>query len=117
MRAGEAMTDHSRIAEFLHATGMDDEGVTSAMIKVIGEDEYVAIKPLLFHWTMIRGSLFDVNGYDDRWCYANRTLAEAALAAFPTDAGADYEPEGWHRHPRTGRRRENADPDAESFAL
>lgn len=105
-----------RIETFLKDTGMDVERVTPEMIKVIGEDEYVAIKPLMFHWTMIRGSLFDTSTYDDRWCYATRELAEAALAAFPTDAGADYEPDGWHRHPMTGRRRENADPEAETFS-
>lgn len=110
------MTDAQRIVDFIKETGMDAERVTPDMIKVIGEDEYVAIKPLMFHWTMIRGSLLDVNTYDDRWCYANREKAEVALRDFPTDPAPDYEPNGWHRHPSTGRRREDADPDEETFA-
>jgi hypothetical protein len=47
-------------------------------------------------------------GYEDRWCYAPGT-ADRALAAW-NGAG---EPEGWHRHPTTGRRRPNGDASLE----
>lgn len=42
-------------------------------------------------------------GYGDRWCYKNYQLAKAALDAWDGTG----EPDGWHRHPDSGRRREN----------
>lgn len=49
--------------------------------------------------------------YDDRWCYA--TVLLAALHARAWDAEPGTEPAGWHRHPRTGRRRPGGDPASE----
>lgn len=46
------------------------------------------------------------HGYEDRWCYHSESDALAAL----NDWDGEGEPKGWHRHPGTGRRRENADP-------
>lgn len=43
--------------------------------------------------------------YEDRWCYHSR---EAALQALNNWVSGP-EPVGWHRHPSTGRRRENGD--------
>jgi len=46
--------------------------------------------------------------YDDGWCYqADRTDA-AWTAALGWDG--EGEPEGWYRHPDTGRRRPGGDP-------
>lgn len=42
-------------------------------------------------------------GYGDRWCYKTYEAAKAALDAWDGNGG----PDGWHRHPKTGRRREN----------
>lgn len=39
-------------------------------------------------------------GYEDRWCYSSYAKAKAALDAWDGTG----EPEGWHRHPDTGRR-------------
>jgi hypothetical protein len=55
----------------------------------------------------------DKIGYADRWCYATRELAQKALDEW---TGQD-EPSGWHRHPATGRRRENGDPAREYIAM
>lgn len=54
---------------------------------------------LLYHYTL----LVDVNewGYEDRYCYATRERAIEGFLAW--DGTGD--PEGWHRHPKTGRRR------------
>lgn len=80
--------------------------------KAIGDGLYAAIKPLMFHWTMIVGQIGDRFGYEDRWCYANREKAEAALHAWDGTG----EPSGWHRNPRTGRRRPDGDPTREYIA-
>ena len=47
--------------------------------------------------------------YDDRWCYTSIEAAKQALAVWHQTPGA-IEPEGWHRHPLSGRRRKLGDP-------
>lgn len=54
-------------------------------------------------------------GYGERWCYANITQARAALAEW--DGADDTEPQGWHRHPATGRRRPDGDASREHIAF
>lgn len=44
-------------------------------------------------------------GYGDRWCYDNYEEAKAALDAWDGEG----EPQGWHRHPDSGRRRPQGD--------
>ena len=45
--------------------------------------------------------------FDDQWCYPTYELAAAALAAWnPSD---QVEPQGWIRHPASGRRRPAGD--------
>ncbi len=73
---------------------------------------YAAIKPLLFHWTMIVGIVGDRAGFDDRWCYGDRAAAERGLR----DWSGDGDPAGWNRHPKTGRRRDGGDPAREYVA-
>ncbi len=40
--------------------------------------------------------------YEDRWCYKSEAEALAALDAWDGRG----EPTGWHRHPNSGRRRD-----------
>lgn len=44
-------------------------------------------------------------GYEDRWCYTPGT-AQAALQHWIDNYDTLLEPTGWHRNPRTGRRRD-----------
>jgi hypothetical protein len=88
------------------------DGGNCAEHKIIGDGIYAAIKPLMFHWTLIVGQIGDRATYADRWCYANREAAEAALRTWDGDG----EPDGWHRHPNTGRRRTDGDPKKEFIA-
>jgi hypothetical protein len=44
-------------------------------------------------------------GYQDRWCYAHGYAAEDALEDWMANFATQSEPQGWHRHPPTGRRR------------
>lgn len=46
----------------------------------------------------------------DAWCYPS--IRSAIRAAAQWDGQGDP-PDGWHRHPRTGRRRKDGDPSTE----
>lgn len=67
-------------------------------IKRFEDGEIAIITKMLFTYAI----LYELNpyGYGDRWCY--RT-AEAALAAL-TEWDGTGDPQGWHRHPDSGRR-------------
>lgn len=79
----------------------------------IGNDRWAAVWPLAFTDAILVGRMGDYNGHDLRFCYA-RGKADAALAEW---ASRDFagEPQGWHRDPYTGRRRDNGDPDKEEI--
>lgn len=89
----------------------EDGGFVSE-VKEIGDGLYAATKPLLFHWTLIVGQIGDRYAFMDRWCYETQEKAEAALKQW----SGQGEPEGWHRHPASGRRRPGGDPTQEYFA-
>ncbi len=67
---------------------------------------WLGVAPMTFG----KGRLcFDLNpgGYDDGWCYASLSGAIAAMLQW--DLAVAAEPDGWFRHPFTGRRRPNGD--------
>jgi hypothetical protein len=70
-------------------------------IRFINDFEWVAITPFLFTHAIVKGKINDFWGYDDRWCYHSYNSAKEALDKWSFDG----EPEGWHRHPASGRRR------------
>lgn len=57
---------------------------------------------LLYHWTVHVG--VSRTGYRERYCYYD---GAAAIIAFDAWDGID-DPVGWHRHPTTGRRVDEA---------
>jgi len=66
----------------------------------------IAVGPMAFG----NGRLFmDVStiGYEDCYCYDSVAAALIAFAEFNPDT--DEEPEGWKRHPHSGRRRPGGD--------
>lgn len=81
-------------------------------VGVFGDGEYVAFYPLMFHWTMIRGNLDYQFGYDNRWCFANESVVRKEFEAWEA-LRFEGEPEGWHRHPDSGRRRPGGDASQE----
>lgn len=107
----------SRINNLIIESGAFLSGVTESMVKDLGDGSYVMAKPLMFHWTLLRGDFSDHHGYFDRWCFATKELAMQALAEFPESPAGSYEPSGWHRHPMTGRRRPEGLPEAEYVDL
>lgn len=72
-----------------------------------GDGTCLIVKRLMFHWTLLQSVIGDQTGYDDRWCYDTGENAIAAAVAWIA-TGAP-EPQGWHRHHRTGRRRPDGD--------
>lgn len=53
----------------------------------------------------------DRESYDDRWCYELGMPAILALSEWNPEQNA--EPTGWHRNPKTGRRRPGGDASKE----
>ena len=102
-----------QITTYLERTGLAADGATPDRIRDLGDGTYVMIRPLLFHWMLIRGDFEDLIGYWARWFYADEAGARAALDAFREHPDPAYEPSGWHRHPLSGRRRPDGDPSRE----
>ena len=70
-----------------------------------GEHEWAAIIPFMFTYGIIVRTIEGQSyGYEDRWCYH---FLDEALVAFVAweEKKFEGEPEGWHRHPASGRRR------------
>lgn len=81
----------------------------------MGDGRWVGLLRLMYHWTMHIGQMGDRDTYDDRFCYATYEKAKEGLTEW---AARDFmdEPEGWHRHPKTARRRVDGDPTTEYIA-
>jgi hypothetical protein len=80
-------------------------------IKLLADD-----MPLIYTGALIYGASANQYGYMDRWCYHSVQEAIAAGDAWSGD-WPNVEPEGWHRHPGTGRRREGGDPSKEEVRM
>lgn len=74
---------------------------------------YVAVYPFMFTDAIILGKIGDA-GYDQRWCYEKGGHAVNALIEWAAKNYED-EPQGWHRHLPTGRRRWNGLADHETI--
>ncbi len=68
----------------------------------VDEKNYAALFPYMFTVAIHTGRLGDMHGYEDRWCYHDHDAALKALNEWEA-RGFKGEPEGWHRHPSTGR--------------
>ena len=73
---------------------------------------WAAIWPLMFTHAIITGKIGNTTDVDDRWCYPDYPAAQAALDAWDGTG----EPQGWTRHPATGRRRPEGDATKEYVA-
>jgi hypothetical protein len=84
-----------------------DEDVAGWVVKDAPDGRRVWVTPMMFTAAIIIGPP-DAWEYDDRWCYATSALAVARAKAWSAEPGT--EPDGWHRHPATGRRRPDGEP-------
>lgn len=66
---------------------------------------HVDVLPLMFTAAIVTTPVGQTLTYNDRWCYETIEAALSAAAAWSGEPGT--EPDGWHRHPATGRRRHN----------
>lgn len=73
-----------------------------AMLKELPDGRVCGVQRLLFHWTL-HVDIDDI-GYADRYCYQTADGAFNALMQW----NGEGDPEGWHRHPKSGRRRDLA---------
>lgn len=89
-----------RDLQFLHWL-KDDNGYTD--IQLVSPEIWVGIYKFVFTHGIIVGRMHDRTGYFDRWCYHTYELAKTALDEWSAD-GWKGEPKGWHRHPLSGRR-------------
>jgi hypothetical protein len=69
--------------------------------KIFADGRYACVAPFLFTHAILLGRIGEESSYEDRWCYGT---AEKAIQAIEAWDGTG-EPNGWHRHPLTGRRR------------
>lgn len=76
----------------------------------LADGRIACIMPLMYTAAIIvmREDAIDF-GYDDRWCYHGLLEAMKALKEWQENPTL-VEPNGWHRHPLSGRRREHGDP-------
>jgi hypothetical protein len=78
--------------------------------KMLPLDRWAGILPYIYTAGIVVG--FVRNGalqFDQRWCY--ETVADAKKALDAWDGVG--EPQGWHRHIPSGRRRPDGDPNRE----
>lgn len=75
--------------------------------RVLPDGRWAAVMPLIYTGAIITMKASHAHlCYEDRWCYHSIADATKALKAWDGEG----EPAGWHRHPASGRRREDGDP-------
>ena len=89
----------------------DPANPSAIAFKDVGDGRGVWIYPMIYTFKIAIGPI-GVGWFTDSWCYTTGPKALAALLEWnPLE---EPEPEGWVRHPRSGRRRfPNGDPATE----
>lgn len=84
------------------------DGAECLHVRPIGDGLAIFLLPMAFGNVRVAIGVQGAPWYDDGWCYQAAQNDAAWRAALGWD-GED-EPEGWYRHPDTGRRRPDGDP-------
>jgi hypothetical protein len=100
------LTDEQKFVAYLWECGYRDIKITNCGL-------WAATFRYMYTHAIILGQMYDRVGFEDRWRYETKEKAEAALRAWDIRG----EPDGWHRHPGSGRRRPGSDRDAEYVTL
>jgi len=80
-------------------------GHETALVRRIDDRRYVAVIPFIYTSGVVWGHIDSCTAtYEDRWCY--HAVAAAVVHASAWQGPDGEEPDGWHRHPATGRRRD-----------
>lgn len=90
------MSKHEHAPDFLSPENAEPY----LAFRQLPDGRWLGVLRLLFHWTLHVD--IDPWGYRDRYCY--RHVYDALRAMREWDGTGD--PEGWHRHPKSGRRRD-----------
>lgn len=106
----------SAINQPLALSGYNVGGTLTYKYKLVGASRYALAHPALSSWHVSLCSMEGNEDVLDRWTYPDKESAQAAVDAWPMDAEDSYEPTGWVRHPKTGRRRTDGDPLKEYIA-
>lgn len=77
-------------------------------------DMAIWVIPMMFTTRMVIGSA-TAQTYDDLWCFDDPETA--VIQAVMWDPATEPEPNGWHRHPPSGRRRRDGDPTREYVSM
>jgi hypothetical protein len=72
-------------------------------LKRLNERFIGGLMKFMFTTAIIKIEVNNFHCYEDRWCYHSEQDARLALQNWDGTG----EPTGWHRHPASGRRREN----------
>lgn len=107
----EAVLRERAVAAHPELAGMWDEDDHLWEVGTAPDGRRIAIIPLMYTAAVVIGRPHQLTWYDDRWCY--HTVTDALTAARAWDGTG--EPDGWHRHPDTGRRRPGGDPAREEI--
>jgi hypothetical protein len=91
---GGAWAERRRGAEHLH-------------VRELGDGRAVYLCDMLLGNLRLAIGAFGSDCYEDMWCYQAEQAKAAWVAALGWDGEGD--PEGWYRHPASGRRRPGGD--------
>lgn len=78
-------------------------GADYLWIRQLDDGRAVYLLPMTYGNLRLAIGERDCQGFDDVWCYQAKQDDAAWAAALGWDG--EGEPEGWYRHPETGRRR------------
>lgn len=104
-----AQSDLSQVIELHHSPYTQAGRVW--FWKDLDDGRVVWVFPMMYN-ARIGVGLGSMGTLDDGWCYESVEVAIRAAQAWEGEG----EPEGWHRHPGSGRRRPGGDPAQEFVA-
>lgn len=106
MAQSEVDVDQLRAAQHV-GYAMVRAGADYLAVQPLGDGRGVYLLPMAFGNLRLAIGEIGSLSFDDVWCYQAEQSDAAWRAALGWDG--EGEPEGWYRHPETGRRRPEGD--------